>query len=99
MKELDCNLREYCLPQFLLNASLITKFKSTDLKLEVPSVSTFPTLKVHSLVSLKFDLESFQNLIFVCPIIEDLHLNGKVSFIKFLLLLLVEHLEICHYHI
>lgn len=82
VKELDLNLREYCLPQFVLNASSLTKLKLTDMQLEAPSVSKFPNLKVLSLVSVKFDLEAFQNLICGCPVIEDLHLNENAVFFK-----------------
>ncbi|XP_060671314.1 putative F-box/LRR-repeat protein At5g02700 [Ziziphus jujuba] len=76
-KELDLNLKNYVLPECILNASSLTILKLIDMDLFVPSLSTFPSLKFLSLVCVKSDAKSLQNLISGCPIIEELYLSGS----------------------
>lgn len=76
VKELDLRIKNYYLPKFVLNASSLTVLKLNELKLEVPSLSTFPSLKGLFLY-VECDAKSLQNLISGCPIIEELYLSGK----------------------
>ncbi|KAF3457052.1 hypothetical protein FNV43_RR01709 [Rhamnella rubrinervis] len=75
VKELDLRFKNYCLPKFVLNSSSLTVLKLRELKLEAPSLSILPSLKVLSL-SVECDAKSLQNLISGCPIIEELYLRG-----------------------
>ncbi|KAF3457039.1 hypothetical protein FNV43_RR01696 [Rhamnella rubrinervis] len=77
VKELDLNVRSYCLPQFILNASSLTVLKLSGLNLEDLSLSNFPCLKVLSFNYLTFDAQSLQNVISSCPVIEDLEVRGR----------------------
>ncbi|KAF3457994.1 hypothetical protein FNV43_RR02656 [Rhamnella rubrinervis] len=81
VKELDLRFENYCLPKFVLNSSSLTVLKLSQLKLEAPSLSTLPSLKVLSL-HVECDAKSLQNLISGCPIIEELYLwgHGKIRF-------------------
>ncbi|XP_060671974.1 putative F-box/LRR-repeat protein At5g02930 [Ziziphus jujuba] len=85
VKELALSFKKYCLPQFILNASSLTLLKLTYLKLVAPTPSTFPSLKVLSLLSFESDVKSLQNLISGCPIIEELYLRtyalGPIDFV------------------
>ncbi|KAF3457036.1 hypothetical protein FNV43_RR01693 [Rhamnella rubrinervis] len=75
VKELDLYGGGYCLPQFVLSASSLTVLKLRNMKLEAPSPSNFPSLKVLSLSDVEVYSKSLQNLVSGCPIIEDLHLE------------------------
>uniref|UniRef100_A0A6P4A1G5 putative F-box/FBD/LRR-repeat protein At1g78760 isoform X3 n=1 Tax=Ziziphus jujuba TaxID=326968 RepID=A0A6P4A1G5_ZIZJJ len=77
VKELDLHLKEYLLPPFVFNASSLTVLKLTKLNLFVPSLSSYPSLKVLSLDCVKSNARSLQNLISGCPIIEELYLSGS----------------------
>ena len=65
-KELDLSVRQYRLPQFILKAGLLTQLKLQGVKMEVPFISTFPTLKILSLDFVEFDCNSLQYLISGC---------------------------------
>ncbi|KAF3455537.1 hypothetical protein FNV43_RR00168 [Rhamnella rubrinervis] len=75
VKELHLYGGGYCLPQFVLSASSLTVLKLRNMKLETPSPSHFPSLKVLSLSDVEVYSQSLQNLVSGCPIIEDLHLE------------------------
>ena len=47
--------------------------------LETPSLSILPSLKVLSLIDVSFDAKSLQDVISGCPIIEDLHVDGRCT--------------------
>lgn len=74
VKDLDLQVTQYCLPRFLLKANSLTQLKLTDLRLELPVLSSFPNLRVLFLDSVESDHESLENLISGCPVIEDLQL-------------------------
>ena len=74
VKELDLIVKDYCSPQFVLNANSLTKFKLRGLDLEVPIILSFPTLEVLSFKFAKSDHYSLENIFSGCPVIEDLRL-------------------------
>lgn len=76
VKELDIYGKHYCFPRSILSASSLTLLRLTCVRLEAPSISAFPYLKVLRLSNVKFDELSLQNIILGCPIIEDLQLYG-----------------------
>ena len=79
VKELDLIIGGYCIPQLVLNANSLTKLRLVGSKLEIPFVSSFPTLKYLCLSFKRFDSKSLQNLISGCPIIEHLYLDGRTA--------------------
>lgn len=72
VKELDFRVRYYSLPQFSLKSKSLTVLKLNRVKLDAPSPSSFPSLRVLSLMSVECNVKSLQNLISGCPSIEDL---------------------------
>ncbi|KAF3437024.1 hypothetical protein FNV43_RR19777 [Rhamnella rubrinervis] len=94
VKELDLRVQLYTLPELVLNSCSITLLKLNQLKLEVPSVSALPSLKVLCLKYVNSDAKSLRNLISGCTIIEYLKLIDAGTSLDFDVSKTLKHLRL-----